>query len=90
MISQILWYSTLTDSVQELLTNDSEATLQDFLNFTEARQLTMQTPILTAVQKYGEAVENGSWPVQKSPTIPELASTTRRYDAAQRLFNGED
>jgi hypothetical protein len=91
MISQILWLSTLTDSVQELLTtHDSEATLQDFLNFTEARQLTMQTPILTAVQKYGEAVENGSWPVQKSPTIPELASTTRRYDAAQRLFNGED
>ena len=90
MISQILWLSTLTDSVQELLTAyDSEATLQDFLNFTEARQLTMQTPILTAVQKYGEALENGSWPVQKSPTIPELASTTQRYDAAQRLFNGD-
>jgi hypothetical protein len=90
MISQILWLSTLTDSVQELLTTyDSEATLQDFLNFAEARQLTMQTPILTAVQKYGEALENGSWPVQKSPTIPELASTTRRYDAAQRLFNGD-
>jgi hypothetical protein len=89
---QILWYSTLTDSVQELLsTYDSEATLQDFLNFTEGRQLTMQTPVLTAVQKYGEALENGSWPVQKFPTIPELASTTRRYKhRLRRLFKGED
>jgi hypothetical protein len=91
MMRQIQWYSTLTDSVTELLsTCDSEATLQDFLNFTEARQLTTQAPVLAAVQKYGEALENGSWPVQKFPTIPELASTTRRYDAAQRLFNGED
>lgn len=90
MISQILWFSTLTDSVQELLSNDSEATLQDFLNFTETRQLTRQTHILTAVQKYGEALENGSWRVQKSPTIPERASTTRRYKRRlQRLFNGE-
>ena len=83
MMSQILWFSPLTDSVQELLSRlNSGATLQDFLNFTEARQLTMQTPILTAVQKYGEALQNGSWPVQKSPTIPELASTTQRYDDA--------
>ena len=82
-MSQILWFSPLTDSVQELLSRlNSGATLQDFLSFTEARQLTMQTPILTAVQKYGEALENGSWPVQKSPTIPELASTTQRYDDA--------
>lgn len=59
--------SMLTALVQASLTRyGSEATLEDFLNFTAANPHLTQLPITTVVQKYGENLGNGSWRAQKS------------------------